>query len=78
MPDPKKIADFPSYAERQTLMKELEQLEQDGIAPASKEIYKQYDGSLEEDFIVKSGLNERTGHVAPISMVLDDFLNYKY
>lgn len=52
--------------------------EVDGIYDRFKEIYKQYDGSLEEDFIVKSGLNERTGHVAPISMVLDDFLNYKY
>ncbi len=49
-----------------------------GILDRFKGIYKQYDDSVEEDFIVKSGLDEIKGHVAPISMVLDDFLNYKY
>ncbi len=49
-----------------------------GISDRFKGIYKQYDDSVEEDFIVKSGLDEIKGHVAPISMVLDDFLNYKY
>ena len=48
MPDPKNIPEFPSYAERQTLMKELEQMEQDGIAPASKEIFKQYIDKLKQ------------------------------
>ena len=49
-----------------------------GIYNRFKDIYKQYDDSVETDFIVKSGLDENTGHVAPVSMVLDDFLNYKY
>ena len=42
-----------------------------------KEIYKAYDDSVDEDFIVKSA-SETKGHVEPISMVLNDFLNYTY
>ncbi len=42
-----------------------------------KEIYKAYDDSVDEDFIVKSA-SETKGHVEPISMVLNEFLNYTY
>ena len=42
-----------------------------------KEIYKAYDDSVDENFIVKSA-SETKGHVEPISMVLNDFLNYTY
>lgn len=42
-----------------------------------KDIYKLYDDSVEEDFIVKSG-SDNKGHVEPIAMVLNDFLNYTY
>ena len=42
-----------------------------------KDIYKLYDDSVDEDFIVKSA-SETKGHVEPISMVLNDFLNYTY
>ena len=42
-----------------------------------KEIYKAYDDSVDEDFIVKSA-SETKGHVEPISIVLNDFLNYTY
>lgn len=49
-----------------------------GIYERFARIYKQYDDSVEEDFIVKSGLDNIKGHVAPVSMVLDDFLSYKF
>ncbi|MBP3206280.1 MAG: hypothetical protein J6M66_12765 [Lachnospiraceae bacterium] len=47
MPEPKKIAEFPSYLERQTLMEDLKRLEREGVAPESKEIYQQYISNLE-------------------------------
>ena len=48
MPDPKKKSNFPSTEDRKELMQQLEKLEQDGIAPASKEIYKTYIGKLKK------------------------------
>ena len=48
MPNPKKNNNFPSKEERQELMERLEHLEQDGIAPAIREIYKDYVNKLKK------------------------------
>ena len=60
MPNPNK-SDFPSKEERQALMEQLEKLEQDGIAPETKEIYKEYIqklkglNTLEEQYSLAEG-----------------------
>ncbi len=43
-----------------------------------KKVYRKYDENIGDDFIVRSALESRNAHVEPLSMVLNDFLNYRF
>ena len=47
-----------------------------GMFDRFKDIYKGYDTSMADDFIVKSELGTKGGHIEPLAMLLNDFLSY--
>ena len=48
-----------------------------GVLDRFKKIYESYDNNGTEDFIVKSELGVKSGHIEPMAVLLDDFLSWQ-